>query len=171
MSAAIWVAWNTLSPPPGVGEVDETDVYGTFGSISSVVLERAVDRNIGWFGGRKRPAGEVNLDMDRDSVTAHVGKTSRRESLDGRDRIGAGSQALKTYLVYLEQRDWSHVTETWRGFLAPSTSSLPDADDSLHPSEHTKIPGFSTSISSSSHPVSSMPENSSEGGDGDKRRQ
>ncbi|KAF5370543.1 hypothetical protein D9757_010126 [Collybiopsis confluens] len=90
-SAAIWVAWNTLSPPPGVGEVDETDVYGTFGSSSSVVPERAVDRNIGWFGGRKRPAGEVNLDMDRDSVSEHVGKTSQRESLDGRDRIGAGS--------------------------------------------------------------------------------
>ncbi|KAE9405158.1 hypothetical protein BT96DRAFT_1015817 [Gymnopus androsaceus JB14] len=30
-SAALWVTWNTLSPPPGLGEIDEKDVYGTFG--------------------------------------------------------------------------------------------------------------------------------------------
>ncbi|KAJ7675656.1 permease for cytosine/purines, uracil, thiamine, allantoin-domain-containing protein [Mycena polygramma] len=32
ISASLWVTWNTISPPPGVGEVDEKDVFGTFGS-------------------------------------------------------------------------------------------------------------------------------------------
>lgn len=35
-SAALWVLWNRLSPPPGIGEVDEKDVYGTFGPVERI---------------------------------------------------------------------------------------------------------------------------------------
>ncbi|KAF8156221.1 permease for cytosine/purines, uracil, thiamine, allantoin-domain-containing protein [Mycena galopus ATCC 62051] len=32
ISASLWVTWNTILPPPGVWEVDDKDVFGTFGS-------------------------------------------------------------------------------------------------------------------------------------------
>lgn len=31
ISAAVWMGLNTIWPPPGVGEVDEKDIFGTFG--------------------------------------------------------------------------------------------------------------------------------------------
>jgi NCS1 family nucleobase:cation symporter-1 len=33
ISGTLWTVWNKLSPPVGVGEVDEKDVYGTFGPV------------------------------------------------------------------------------------------------------------------------------------------
>ncbi|EPS97474.1 hypothetical protein FOMPIDRAFT_1128669 [Fomitopsis schrenkii] len=33
ISGALWTVWNWLAPPPGVGEVDEEDVFGTFGPL------------------------------------------------------------------------------------------------------------------------------------------
>ncbi|KIK64352.1 hypothetical protein GYMLUDRAFT_220841 [Collybiopsis luxurians FD-317 M1] len=44
-SAALWVIWNTLSPPPGIGEVDERDVFGTFGPAE---WDSAVERMGSW---------------------------------------------------------------------------------------------------------------------------
>ncbi|KAE9405891.1 hypothetical protein BT96DRAFT_988134 [Gymnopus androsaceus JB14] len=35
-SGALWVLWNTLSPPRGLGEVDEKDVFGTFGPAERI---------------------------------------------------------------------------------------------------------------------------------------
>jgi len=35
-SGALWVLWNTLSPPQGLGEVDEKDVFGTFGPAERI---------------------------------------------------------------------------------------------------------------------------------------
>ena len=31
ISGTLWAVWNWLAPPPGAGEVDEQDVFGTFG--------------------------------------------------------------------------------------------------------------------------------------------
>jgi nucleobase:cation symporter-1, NCS1 family len=46
-SATLWVLWNTLSPPPGLGEIDEKDVFGAFGPVEKygvVVDEGDVDK-------------------------------------------------------------------------------------------------------------------------------
>ena len=31
ISGTLWIVWNWLAPPPGAGEVDKQDVFGTFG--------------------------------------------------------------------------------------------------------------------------------------------
>lgn len=54
-SAALWVLWNRLSPPPGLGEVDEKDVYSTFGPVerieSTTGTEDAMDEEYSIKGG------------------------------------------------------------------------------------------------------------------------
>ncbi|KAK7473185.1 hypothetical protein VKT23_001284 [Stygiomarasmius scandens] len=35
ISASIWMLFNTVWPPPGVGEIDDKDVFGTFGPAES----------------------------------------------------------------------------------------------------------------------------------------
>ena len=34
ISSSLWILVNTIWPPPGVGEIDDKDVFGTFGPAS-----------------------------------------------------------------------------------------------------------------------------------------
>jgi NCS1 family nucleobase:cation symporter-1 len=35
ISGSFWMSFNTIWPPPGVGEIDEKDYFGTFGEKDS----------------------------------------------------------------------------------------------------------------------------------------
>jgi NCS1 family nucleobase:cation symporter-1 len=54
ISGTIWTLWNKLSPPAGVGEVDDEDVYGTFGPAytdsTMVVDEKDTEKESDTFG-------------------------------------------------------------------------------------------------------------------------
>ena len=41
ISGGVWLTLNAVWPPPGLGETDETDVFGTFGSSEFLASENA----------------------------------------------------------------------------------------------------------------------------------
>jgi NCS1 family nucleobase:cation symporter-1 len=45
ISGSVWILLNAIWPPPGLGEVDEKDVFGTFGEVDTEINSTEGDYN------------------------------------------------------------------------------------------------------------------------------